>query len=163
MAAGPFRRRKGGVEATLTELEASLLRSVAAQMQEILEAPESIPHAYRLFPPAYRDDPDAQAEYARLMTNDIAEGKRRALSSMIATLDRASTQRGATRVRLSPEESEDWLAVLNDARLTLGTRLAVTEQTYERDIDPADPDASAHEVFRYLGYLEEYLVSTLMP
>ena len=52
--------------------------------------------------------------------------------------------------------------MLNDARLTLGSRLDVTEQTYDRDVDPDAPDAIAHEIFRYLGYLEEYLVETLM-
>jgi hypothetical protein len=132
-------------------------------MSQVLEAPEQIPHAYRLFPPAYRDDPEAQAEYARLTASDLTDGKRAAVRSLIATLDRGSLRRDAWRVGLSAEESEDWLAVLNDARLTLGTRLAITEESYTRVPDPSDPDAEAQHVYHYLGYLEEYLVETLMP
>ena len=163
MPAGPFRRRRNGVDVTLTEPEVSLLRAVAAQLESVLEAPEQVPHAYRLFPPAYRDDPDAQAEYARLTASDLADGKRAAVRSLIATLDRGSSKRDAWRVGLSEDESQDWLAVLNDARLTLGTRLAITEESYIREPDPSDPEADALHIYHYLGYLEEYLVETLMP
>ncbi len=160
---GPFvRRRRGGLDVTLTEPEVTILRSVAQQMEQVLAAPEDSPHTRRLFPPAYTDDDEAQAEYARLMTADLADGKRRALASVQATFDRGSMKRDAWRVTLSAEEAEDWLAVLNDARLTLGTRLDVTEETYEREIDPSDSDAAALEIFRYLGYIEEWLVETLM-
>ena len=161
--AGPFTRRRGGnVDVLLSEPEAELVRSVAEQMVQVLETPEQTEHTHRLFPPAYTDDPDAQAEYARLMTADLLDGKRRALSSLMETLERGESKRGAWRLSLSPEEAQDWLAMLNDARLTLGTRLDVTEESYERPLDASDPDAVAHEVFRYLGYLEEYLVEALM-
>ena len=160
---GPFsRRRDGALDVTLSEPEVELVGSVAQQMEQVLEAPEQTPHTERLFPPAYKDDPDAQAEFARLMTGDLLDGKRRAVASVVATLARGAVKRGGWRVRLSADEAQDWLAVLNDARLTLGSRLDVTEQTYDRDVDPDAPDAIAHEIFRYLGYLEEYLVETLM-
>jgi len=159
----PFgRRRDGGLDVTLTEPEAELLRSIASQMADVLAAPEQAPHTERLFPPAYTDDADAQAEYARLMTGDLLDGKRRAVSSMLEALQRGAMKRGGWRVRLNADEAQDWLAVLNDARLTLGTSLDVSEQTYDRDIDPDAPDAAAHEVFRYLGYLEEHLIDKLM-
>ena len=155
---GPFtRRRSGDVEVTLTTVEADLLRSVVDQMAQVLDDPPE-----RLFPPAYQDDPEAQAEYARLMTEDLKDGKRRAIQSVKATLERGRTKRDAWRASLTADETQDWLAVLNDARITLGTRLAITEDSYERDIDPSDPQAAAHEVFRYLGLIEEYLVETLM-
>ena len=155
---GPFAlRRDAKVEVTLTPAEVDLLGSVVDQMTHVLEDPPA-----RLLPPAYEDDPEAQAEYARLMTDDLMEGKRRAIESVRATIERGKRKRDAWRATLSADEAQDWLAVLNDARLTLGTRLDVTEDSYERDLDPADPDAAAHEVFRYLGYLEDFLVQTLM-
>jgi len=160
---GPFaRRRRGGIDVTLTEPEVAILRSVVAQMEQVLVAPEGNPATRRLFPPAYTDDDEAQAEFARLMTEDLTEGKRKAVVSVLATLERGTMKRGAWRVTLSAEEAEVWLAVLNDARLTLGTRLDVTEETYEKEIDPTAPDAPAFEIFRYLGYIEEWLVETLM-
>lgn len=155
---GPFVRRKdGSVDATLTLVEADLLRSVVNQMAQVLDDPPD-----RLFPPAYKDDPEAAAEFARLMTDDLMEGKRKAIVAVQATLERGRVKRDAWRATLTPDEAEDWLAVLNDARLTLGTRLQITEDSYERDLDPTEPDAAAHEVFRYLGFVEEYLVETLM-
>ena len=84
------------------------------------------------------------------------------MRSFLDTLDRGVLKRGGWRLSLSADEAEDWLAVLNDARLTLGTRLEVTEESYDREIDSADLDAASHEVFRYLGYLEDWLVQTLM-
>jgi hypothetical protein len=161
--AGPFARKRGGdVEVTLTSAEQALVHSVVSQMTQLMEAPEQVMHTERLFPPAYLDDADAQAEYARLMTADLLDGKRRAVSSMHDTIERGVEKRDRWRVTLTADEAQDWLAVLNDARLTLGTRLDVQEKTYDRPIDPADEDAAVHEVFRYLGYLEEYLVDVLM-
>ena len=163
MAGGPFaQRRDGRVDVMLTEPEVELLRSIVEQMRLVLEAPDQTPHAERLFPPAYLDDPEAQDEFARLMTDELLEGKRRALRSVVGTLERMETKRAGRHVRLSADEAQDWLAVLNDARLTLGTRLAITPETYEAEIDPESPDALAHDVFRYLGYVEEYLLDALM-
>ena len=72
---GPFAlRRDARIDVTLTPAEVDLLRSVVDQMTHVLADPPA-----RLFPPAYKDDPEAQAEYARLMTEDLKEGKRRAI------------------------------------------------------------------------------------
>jgi uncharacterized protein DUF2017 len=163
MASGPFaRRRDGGVEVTLSEPEFELIRTVVEQMGAILDAPDEARHTERLFPPAYLDDAEAQDEYSRLMKDDLLDGKRRSLGTVAGTLDRVDAKRAGMRVRLSADEAQDWLAVLNDARLTLGTRLAITQESYEAEIDPESPDALAHDVFRYLGYVEEYLLDALM-
>lgn len=160
---GPFtRRRDGGVDVRLSDVELALVRRIASELRGVLDAPERASYTVRLFPPAYRDDPDAQAEYARLMEGDLVRQKQDAVGEMLASLDRGVEKRGVWRLRLSGEEAEAWLGVLNDVRLTLGTRLDITEESYDREIDPADPDASAHEAYRYLGWLEESLVGTLM-
>ena len=52
--------------------------------------------------------------------------------------------------------------MLNDARLTLGSALEITQETYDSEIDPESADALAHDVFRYLGYVQEYLLDALM-
>src|SRR5919106_2648509 len=97
----PFaRRRDGGVDVTLGEPEAEVFRSVVAQMDQVLETPEGNPHTFRLFPPAYRDDPDAQTEFARLMTGDLLDGKRNAVRSVTSTIERGAIKRGTWRVRL---------------------------------------------------------------
>lgn len=162
MRRGPFAHRKGTIEVTLTEPEADLLNSVVFQMTAILAAPDEVSYTTRLFPPAYPDDEAAQAEFASFTTDELVEAKRRSTATVAETLARGGVRRGAWRLSLSDSEAQDWLAVLNDARLTLGTRLGVTEETYEREVPDDHPEAIAFDVFRYLGWLEEHLVETLM-
>jgi hypothetical protein len=159
---GPFTRRKGHIDLTLTEPEVDLLHSVVRQMTDILASPGDMSYTTRLFPPAYPDDAKAQAEFASLTGDELIDAKRRSVAAVTESIERGAMRRGAWRLTLSSEEAEDWLAVLNDSRLTLGTRLGVTEEIYDRDVPPDHPEALAHEVFRYLGWLEEHLVSTLM-
>lgn len=44
----------------------------------------------------------------------------------------------------------------------LGTRLDVTEETYERAIDPGDPQAYELSVFAYLTWLQEQAVEAAL-
>lgn len=159
---GPFARAKDGVAVTLDEPEAGLLRRVVAEIRLVVEAPERPDFAVRLFPPAYLDDEEAQAEYASLMTEDLAKEKLDALAVVEASLARGRTRRGRWTVRLSTAEAESWLGVLNDARLTLGTKLNVTEEDSMNAVDPADPEAQPRAVYHWLGWLEESLVELLM-
>ncbi len=68
----------------------------------------------------------------------------------------------AARDRLTAEELDAWLRALTDLRLALGTRLEVTEETYEREIDPRDPEAYELSVFAYLSWLQEQAVEAAM-
>ena len=54
-----------------------------------------------------------------------------------------------------------WLAALNDVRLVLGVRLAVTEEATVADFGDDPEAASAFELYRYLSYLEEHVVDAL--
>src|ERR671931_84562 len=97
-----------------------------------------------LFPPAY-EDPGAEAEYRRLMQGELASRHRQALLVLEQTADRD---------RLRDEEVHAWLSALNDLRLVLGTRLGVTEDLYEQDVDPDAPGAAELGVFLYLTWLQ---------
>ena len=52
-----------------------------------------------------------------------------ALEVIAASLDRGVERRDKLRVELAEDEASAWLGVLNDARLALGARLDVTEET----------------------------------
>jgi hypothetical protein len=54
-----------------------------------------------------------------------------------------------------------WLGALNDLRLVLGTRLDVTEDMYDHEMDPGDPRAPAFAMYTYLGWLQEQVVDAL--
>ncbi len=79
---------------------------------------------------------------------------------MLATLAPLTGTGG--RLLLDRDEADAWLGCLNDLRLVLGTRLEVTEET-ELDLRDDDPRAQALQVYGWLGWLQESLLSCLDP
>ena len=113
----------------------------------------------RLFPKAYMEpeDVDRDAEYQRLMHDDLLEAKLANLDVVTRTLDRGTVSLRRWTIDLTEDEAAAWLGALNDLRLALGVRLGITED-FDGDIDPSDPQAPALNVLSYLGWLEENLV-----
>ncbi len=146
------RRTRGGeFHLRLPPGERDLLRSLPGQLRGLLGTDD--PALERLFPPAYRDDPEGNEEYRRLMRDDLVRARAGALEVMEATLDSE---------RLDEDQIVAWLSAINDLRLVLGTRLDVTEDTYDDPpAAPDDPRASAFAVYGYLGWLEEQVVEAL--
>jgi hypothetical protein len=137
------RTRTGRFQVRLSEEDREMLRILHDQLDQLLEEDDA--SLRRLFPPAYNQDPEFDAEYQRLMREDLVERRRTALETMLRTLDSPD---------LSEEELTGWLGALNDFRLVLGTQLDVTE-------DDAFIDTPEHALYHYLGYLEESVVSAL--
>jgi hypothetical protein len=145
------RTGKGEIRLRLPRDERALLRSLPDQLRRLLaEAPED-PSLERLFPPAY-DDAQDEADYRRLMGDELLEGRRRALRVVEETLDQD---------RLTREQAEAWLTGLNDLRLVLGTRLDVTEDRLLERLRPDDPNAFELSLYAYLSWLQEQLVEAL--
>jgi hypothetical protein len=145
------RTRGGDIRLRLPRDERALLRSLPAQLRRLLaEAPDD-PSLERLFPPAY-DDAEDEAEYRRLMDDELLEGRRRALRVIEDTLDQD---------RLTKEQAEAWLTALNDLRLVLGTRLDVSEDMLLERLRPDDPNAFEISLYAYLSWLQEQLVDAL--
>ncbi len=161
-----FRRTSGGLEARLEPGEAALLRDLVEDLLALLaEEPTSGDEALaRLFPDGYRDDPAAADDLRSMIQDDLREGKRSALRAVLTGLGERD---GKGRLVLDVAVADEWLGALNDLRLTLGTRLGVTEETYD-ELDAAeaqtstDPRLQALEVYAWLGWLQESLVETLM-
>jgi hypothetical protein len=86
------------------------------------------------------------------MHGEFLAARRRALNVLEETADRD---------RLSKDELEAWLGALNDLRLVLGTRLGVTEELYERELDPRHPHAHEHAVYAYLTWLQGHVVEAV--
>jgi hypothetical protein len=144
------RTRKGDFQLRLPEQERDLLRSLPAQLKELLASDD--PALERLFPPAYADDPDRNADYQRLMHDELLDHRRAAADVMEATIDAD---------RLDEGQLVAWLSAINDLRLVLGTRLDVTEDMYGEEMPEDDPRAPAFAVYSYLGWLEEQVVDAL--
>jgi hypothetical protein len=140
----------GSFRLRLTRPERVLLRSLPGQLRELMDAED--PAVARLFPPAYRDDPDREAEYRRMVHDELVAGRRRALDVMEKTVDAH---------RLDDDQIAAWLGALNDLRLVLGTRLEVTEDSVEEDYPPGDPRRQTLALYHYLGWLVSQVVDAL--
>jgi Domain of unknown function (DUF2017) len=161
-----FDRRGSGVVVTLEANEVELLRTIPDEVRGALADPggKDDPVHNRLFPSAYLDptEESAEQEWQELVHPELLQSRLAAVDLVTATLDRAATKRGRAEVELTPEEVEAWLGVVNDARLTLGTRLGVTEDAESEAIDPSDPEAAAHAVYGWLTWFENDLLETLL-
>lgn len=169
MPRGPFRRnRSGGFDAVFEPGEAAVLTRLCEELTTILAADgtgdeQSDPVLERLFPRAYLDPTEegAEAEWQRLAHSDLVDGRRRALSIVEGTLAAATVRKGRFELTLSEEQAQAWLALLNDARLALGTRLDVTEDLDPSGLDPDDPYTAPFAVYWWLGMVEERLIDVL--
>jgi hypothetical protein len=141
------RTRSGSYQVNLGPGERRVLASLAPQLRQLLADPDQ-PGLRRLFPPAYGADADAehQEEYRRLMTEDLVERHGAALDTLAST---------AEAEELTAEQVEAWMLALNHLRLVIGTRLDVTEED-----EPAGDDPE-HQLYYFLGYLQESVVQAL--
>jgi uncharacterized protein DUF2017 len=141
----------GGVHFVLPPAERELLLQLRAELLSLLASAPDDPSLKRLFPPAY-DDGRRNAEYRRLMEDELMDGLREAFDVMEAT---------AGQDKLSPAEADAWLRALTDLRLVLGTRLDVREDTFAEGLDLSDPRAPELAVYGYLSWLQEMLVAAV--
>lgn len=177
-----FKKTRRGAEAKVASVEAEVLAQCASELLELLGSPDAVsddplaamvglppgevtvpddPALARLFPAAYGDDQDAAAEFRRYTESDLRAGKRAAASGALVQLQ--PLLGGGGKLVLDRDQADGWLSWLNDIRLVLGTRLEITEETYEEDLDPDDPRAQAIGVYGWLAWLQESLLSCLDP
>ncbi len=131
----PIRRvGEGRYAINLGEQERSLLASLADQLTELLENPDN-PGLHRSFPPAYQgvDNAGRADEYRRLMNDELVSHHRGALATLAES---------AEAKELSEEQLHAWMRALNQLRLTLGTRLDVTD---DADIDRTTIEGQIYE------------------
>ncbi|WP_320782244.1 DUF2017 domain-containing protein [Streptomyces sp. CRN 30] len=143
--------------------------------------PPSDPVLRRLFPDAYTDPEAApqaaeaeeqrerSSEFRRFTENDLRAGKRENALAVVRSLDTlasAAAGEGGAVLKLSAQESRQWLGALNDLRLAIASRLDIADEDdadllYRLpDEDPRKPMVMA---YLWLGGLQETLVSTLLP
>lgn len=184
----------GGAAVALDEVEIAILRSLAVQLLELIgpgdepaegedplaalfaegpSEPPSDPALARLFPEAYGDDDTelraASAEFRRFTENDLRTRKRDDALVVVRTLDALTPAgEGAAVLTLTADECRSWLGSLNDLRLTIGTRLEVSDEDGGEDgslyrLPDSDPRKPMVMAYLWLGALQETLVETLMP
>jgi hypothetical protein len=125
----------------------------------------------RLFPTAYPDDEEAASEFRRFTEGALRDGKAAAASAIIDGLEEAGLPPELTEdglmidVELDEPTAESWMRSFTDLRLALATRLGVEEgdEEYWLSLPDDDPRAQAHDIYDWVGYLQETLVDALTP
>ncbi|TDC50848.1 DUF2017 domain-containing protein [Jiangella ureilytica] len=143
----------------------------AAELGLADEAPSrpTDPVLLRLFPDGYREDTEAASDFRRFTERGLRDRKAATAATVLASLATADgagvseKEREKIRIELDPGESEAWLRTLTDLRLALGTRLGVTEADEDdwMSLDENDPRRHVHDVYDWLGWVQETLVRTL--
>ena len=173
-----FTRHRGRVRADVDAVEAHVLAQLAEELLALVDAPEvgddplatlvgmtadevhppDDPVLARLLPNAYPDDPDAAGDFRRYTDGDLRHRKR-----SNATAVRRTLPDGEGRIELDRDQVDQWLECLNDMRLALGTALGVTEEIDLEDGDEDDPAYQTLQVYGWLGWLQESLLSCVEP
>jgi hypothetical protein len=191
MSGFAWHRRSGRVIATFAGFEADLLRSLTSQLVELLRNERAMPSAgdpleamfdfsgpttepedpvlRRLFPTAYLDDEEAAAEFRRYTEGSLRDGKAAAAGAIIDVLEEAGLPPQLEEdglvidVELDEAEATSWLRSFTDLRLALATRLGVEEgdEAFWYSLDDDDPRSQAHDIYEWVGFLQETLVDAL--
>ncbi|MEL6890056.1 MAG: DUF2017 family protein [Actinomycetota bacterium] len=151
-----------------TEHREAVVHLFGELRQLIREGDPDRPPLIRLFPPTYVDDAEKQAEYRRLMHDDL-------IRSRIAQLDAAEALIGPD----GPDELDEagvvaLLQSVNAVRVVLGTILDVTDDPDDeelddpgagaesiRDVDDGLDDSPEHQLYGFLSWLLEWTVRSL--
>ena len=134
-------------------------------------APED-PVLARLFPTAYPHDEEAAGEFRRFTEGWLRDGKARAAS----TDHRDPRGRRACPIELEEDSllmfdveldeatARTWMRSFTDIRLALATRLGIEDgdEEFWLSLPDDDPRAAAHDIYEWIGYLQETLVQSLM-
>jgi hypothetical protein len=183
-----FKGRRGGrATAVLEQGEARLLAGLVGQVAELLaegtpateraaqdpleemldfdgpvQAPDD-PVLQRLLPDAYRDDEAAAADFRRYTERGLRDTKIANARAVIASLVDGGMADGESadhqvEVDLDAAQVQAWLRTLTDVRLALATRLGIEDDEHVWDEDSDDPVAVMHDVYDWLGFVQETLV-----
>ena len=175
-----------GLEADLLRSLASqlveLLRNEAAVPRDHVDPLEAMlsfdgpttepddPVLARLFPTAYLEDDEAAAEFRRFTEGGLRDSKAAGAAAVIDALEEAglptepaADQRFVIDVELDQEAALVWLRTFTDLRLALATRLEVEQDDddYWESLPDEDPRAQAHDIYQWIGALQETLVDSL--
>lgn len=123
----------------------------------------------RLFPTAYPEDEAAAGEFRRFTEGTLRDGKARAAVMVIDMLEDAGLPAELEEdglwvdVELSAPEARSWMRSFTDVRLALATRLGIEEgdEPYWDALPGDDPRSHVHDIYEWVGYLQETLVQAL--
>lgn len=156
---GPILHLKNGkFKINLSNEHREVLQHLIEQLRDSLMSANDDASLRRLFPTAYHNDASKDAEYQRLMRDELLAS--RLASTEIALLVIANQE------EIDAESIDGFSRSINSMRLVIGTNLDISESDYnqsnENSTDGADDDLDDRDVqkelYEYLGWLLEWTV-----
>ena len=153
---GPVRAVREGFVVDLGEHATPVVRRMLDELRQLVtdpdpENPAAAALIARLFPVVHPDDPDAEAEYQRLMRDELVQSK-------MATFELVDEALGGDG-RLDEAGLVAFMQAINSLRLVLGTMLGITDDEHdEPENELATPE---NELYSYLSWLLEWSVQTI--
>jgi hypothetical protein len=152
----PVEAVAGGWRINLDTEERNLLLRLMGELQALLTGPADHELLGRLFPVAYPDDEEKEAEYQRLMREELVASRLSAIESVSRTIEPANA-----KALLDEGETIAFMQSINAIRLVLGTMLGITD---DESADAAeDRDSPEHHLYDFLSWLLEWTVRSLSP
>ena len=157
----PFEHTKKGYRCNLDSDERYLIRRLVGEVRELLATTDpNDPKMMRLFPPAYanEDDAEADAEYRRLMHDELVASRLDSLSTIDEFLA-DDTDDSAPVEYMTQEQLHAMSKSLNSVRLILGTLVGISDDDEE---EAPDVNRETMALYHYLSWLLESAVDSLM-
>ncbi|MEO6651412.1 MAG: DUF2017 family protein [Ilumatobacteraceae bacterium] len=154
---GPVRRKGDRYVIEIGTDETALITRLVGELRALLTDPEPDAEAsqllLRLFPVAYPDDADMEAEYQRLMRDELVQSK----LSAFDIIDEALTSMES----LDEGRLVAVMQSINSIRLVLGNMLEVTDDPAIDEVDDEHEDSAEYALYSYLSWLLEWCVRAL--
>jgi Domain of unknown function (DUF2017) len=152
----PVRRSGSGFVIDLRPEEAALVRRLVGQLRALLtdDRPDAEAQALivRLFPVAYPDDDEMEAEYQRLMRDELVQSK-------LAAFDVIDEAVGSGDV-IDEGRLVAVMQSINSIRLVLGVILDVSDDP-DAEVDEQAQDSPEYHLYGYLSMLLDACVQAL--
>jgi len=149
----PVEAVDGGWRIGLDAEERSLLIRLMDELGELLNGPGDNELVRRLFPTAYPEDEEKEAEYQRLMREELVTSRMSAIETVKDVLDAERTD------LLDEGQTIAFMQSVNAVRLVLGTMLDITDDESADEAD--DTDTPEHNLYDFLSWILEWTVQSL--
>jgi hypothetical protein len=142
---GAFARGRNGYVLRIAVPERALITRLLDELGELLKTSATPATAARLFPVVHPDDPEREAEYQRLMRDELVASRLAAIGTVKGVLEGS-----AKKVTFTNEQLMSFMQAVNAVRLVLGTILDVSEDDDVTDIENHVPE---FQLYSYLSWL----------
>jgi hypothetical protein len=151
----PIERVRDGFVFNIGDDERQLVTRLLTELSQLLMGGSDDPRLVRIFPPAYHlaDDAEADAEYQRLMHEELVASRLSGITTVNAALQSSDVANEETMIA--------FVQAINGLRLVLGTMLDVSEDQAADEIDDDDPLAGEHHLYNFFSWLLDWAVRAL--